>query len=88
VEINSVSKRGPNTSSQAADIAMAGFFTDRETQYTAHALDELRKVQWATSLISKVETNGGINKVVPSLRFEVRYAHALHRQNIEAQYEY
>ncbi|MCG2659496.1 MAG: hypothetical protein L6437_04525 [Kiritimatiellae bacterium] len=88
MEINSVSKRGPNTSSQAAAIAMAGFLTDREAQYTAYALDELRKVQWATSLISKVETNGGINKVMPSLRFEVRYAYALRRQNIEAQYEY
>lgn len=88
MEINSVSKTGPNTSSQATDIAMAGFLTEREIKYTAHAHDKLRKVRWATPLISKVETNGGINKIMPSLRLEVRYAYALHRQNIEAQYEY
>lgn len=84
---NNVPKKEPEISPKITEVAMSGYLTEREIEYTEYVLNKLQNVVWAKPLISKIETNGGINDANIPLLFEARYTYALHCRNIQAQYE-
>lgn len=86
---NNVSRKEPEIFPKVTDVAMSDYLTNREIEYMDHVLNELQNVNWINPLISKIETNGGIENItnIPLL-FEVRYAYEIHLRNIQVQYEY
>jgi len=62
--------------------------SSKEAEYTKKAIEELRKVEWAKSLITKIQRNGGVCSGTMPLLFEARFAYQLHKANITAEYEY
>ncbi len=60
----------------------------QELEYTKFAVEELRVAAWATKLLERLERSGGLIPENAPLMFEVRFAHELHRQGVESQYEY
>jgi hypothetical protein len=60
----------------------------KEAEYTQHAIDELSSVSWATPLLSRLQSAGGLKSENMPIMFEVRFAYELHRAGVSAIYEY
>ena len=60
----------------------------KEAEYTQHALDELSSVSWATPLLTRLQSAGGLKSENMPIMFEVRFAYELHRAGVSAIYEY
>lgn len=60
----------------------------KEGEYTAHVLEELQAVGWASELLRRIKERGGIIAANQPLLFEARFAYELFRRGKEAQYEY
>lgn len=86
---NNVSRKEPEIFPKVTNVAMSDYLTDREIEYTDYVLNKAQNIEWIRPLISKIETNGGIENIanIPFL-FEVRYAYEIHLQKIQVQYEY
>ncbi len=62
--------------------------TEREARYTEIVLQELQHVEWAASLLTRINTAGGLKSETMPLLFEARYAYELHLTHREAIYEH
>jgi hypothetical protein len=60
----------------------------REAQRTQLAMQSLASVHWAEPLLNRLDRAGGLKSENMPLMFEVRYADALHRAGISAEYEF
>jgi hypothetical protein len=59
----------------------------REVEYTQRAIDGLGSVPWATPLLLRLESAGGLVAANMPLFFEVRFAYELHQAGAIADYE-
>ncbi|OGP80685.1 MAG: hypothetical protein A2Z08_10690 [Deltaproteobacteria bacterium RBG_16_54_11] len=62
--------------------------SSQEAEYTKTAIEELKEIEWAKPLLSKIQKNGGLCSETMPLLFEVRFAYELYKANITAEYEY
>ena len=65
-----------------------GILTREEHDFTEKAICELKKIDWARSLIDRLNDRGGLQNRNLSLLFEVRFAYAIHKSGYIAEYEY
>jgi len=62
--------------------------TTKEAEYTQRAIDVLKPVAWATPLLERVASAGGLIAANMPLLFEVRFAYELHLAGAVAEYEH
>jgi hypothetical protein len=67
---------------------LTDILTDKEAQYTLRILNELNTVEWAKSLVSRVNLGGGLVSENMPILFEARFAYELHKKGIKFEYEY
>ena len=63
------------------------FLTEAEGTSADEAIEELRRIDWANELLSVIEHNGGVSFDNTSFLFELRFAIALHSEEIVPTYE-
>jgi hypothetical protein len=60
----------------------------QEATLSDEAIKQLRSVAWAASLLAKLDPSKETREQDRSLLFEIRFAYALHRAGLTAEYEY
>jgi hypothetical protein len=66
----------------------ADILTGNEAEFTLEAIRILSSAPWASSLLSRLEQQGGVSSRNIPLLFEARVAYALNRLGITVSYEY
>ncbi len=67
---------------------MTDRLTLKEAKYTEKVLNELNCVNWAKSLVSRVNQGGGLISENMSILFEARFAYELYKKGVQFEYEY
>ncbi len=63
------------------------YLTTEEGEAAQDAISELNDVRWIEPLLRSIQDNGGVTRNTMPLLFELRFAHALHRAGVMAEYE-